>query len=241
MRPEHESARVGVASTAAMRDPVLLETVNRRLAMAWIDFESGLATVPLIDKLNRGRLRLADYQRLLVNLRQQVVDGSRWIARAASWIGPQHAELRSLFMRHAATEHRDYELLEHDFVATGGALEAILGGEKNLGSEALSAWMFHAASRPDPFGMLGAMFIIEGLGRRLAAPWAAAIQKQLGLGEDCVRFLRYHGANDDDHMAIFDRALELVLNGPEVADSIVRHARVTARLYRLQLEELDNV
>jgi hypothetical protein len=31
--------------------------------------------------------------------------------------------------------------------------------------------MFHEASRPNPFGLLGAMFIIEGLGSIKAAEW----------------------------------------------------------------------
>lgn len=224
-----------------MSNTVFVEAAQRGLAQVWIDFESGLANVPLIDKLNRGKLRLADYKRLLVNLRQQVVDGSRWIARAASWIGPEFNELRSLFTKHAATEHRDYLLLEQDYVAAGGDVETIQNAEKNIGSEALSAWMFHAASRPNPFGLLGAMYIIEGLGQRLAKPWAEAIQAQLRLNEDAVRFLKYHAANDDDHLEVFDDALRQVVTDERSARDVVKHARVTARLYRLQLEEIDNV
>ena len=86
------------------------------------------------------------------------------MSRAASNIDEQHLELRSMLMRHAVTEHRDFRLLEADYIATGGALADIQGAEKNIGSEALSAWMFHEASRPNPFGLLGAMWIIEGLG-----------------------------------------------------------------------------
>lgn len=224
-----------------MGDSAFVEAAQRGLAQVWIDFESGLANVPVIDKLNRGKLRLADYKRLLVNLRQQVVDGSRWIARAASWIGPEFNDLRSLFTKHAATEHRDYLLLEQDYVAAGGSLEEIQNAEKNIGSEALSAWMFHAASRPNPFGLLGAMYIIEGLGQRLAKPWAEAIQAQLRLNEDAVRFLKYHAANDDDHLAVFDDALRQVVTDERSLKDVVKHARVTARLYRLQLEEIDNV
>lgn len=219
----------------------LVEATQRRLAQVWIDFESGLGSVPIIDQLRRGKMRVGDYQRLLVNLRQQVIDGSRWIARAASFIGPEHENLRSLFTRHAATEHRDYLMLEQDYVAAGGRIEDIRAAEKNIGSEALSAWMFHAASQPNPFGLLGAMYIIEGLGQRLARPWAEAIQAQLNLGDDAVRFLKYHAANDDDHLQVFDEALAQVVTSEAIAASIPKHARVTARLYRLQLEELDHV
>lgn len=214
---------------------------HRGLAQAWIDFESGLATVPVIERLLGGRLRIEDYRRLLLNIRQQVVEGSRWISRASSNLGHGHEELRSMFVRHAAAEHRDYLLLERDYAAAGGDPGAMRSTRKNIGSEALSAWMYFAASRPDPIGMLGSMFIIEGLGQRLALPWSQAIQAQLGLPDEAVTFLRYHGENDDDHLAMFDEALALAVRGRADAEDIVRHARVTARLYRLQLEELDNV
>ncbi|HTU10872.1 MAG TPA: iron-containing redox enzyme family protein [Allosphingosinicella sp.] len=214
---------------------------QRGLAQAWIEFESGLATVPVIARLLAGRLRLEDYRALLLNIRQQVVEGSRWISRASSHLSQKHEELRSLFVRHAAAEHRDFLLLEQDFAAAGGDPALMRATPKNIGSEALSAWMYHAAGQPDPIGLLGAMFVIEGLGQRLALPWSEAISAQLSLPAEAVSFLRYHGENDDDHLAMFDEALRLAIAGRADAETIVRHARVTARLYRLQLEELDNV
>jgi hypothetical protein len=218
-----------------------LGAAHRGLARIWIDFESGLATVPLIARLLGGRLRAGDYRRLLLNLRQQVVEGSRWIARAASSLDAHHGDLRSLFIRHAVAEHRDYLLLEENYVAAGGDPALIEATPKNVGSEALSAWMFHAASQPNPVGLLGAMFVIEGLGERLAAPWAEAAQRQLGLADEAFTFLRYHGANDGDHLDMFDKALALAVGSAAQAEDVVRHARVTARLYRLQLEEIDHV
>jgi hypothetical protein len=228
-------------STQAAPNAALVQATHRGLAQVWIDFESALVQVPVIARLVGGRLRIEDYRSLLRNLRQQVVEGSRWISRAASTLGPDHEELRSLFVRHAVAEHRDYRLLEQNYVAAGGRIEDIRAAPKNIGSEALSAYMYQAASRPDPLGLLGAMFVIEGLGERLATPWAAAIRSQLGLGDDATSFLSYHGENDGGHLDMFDHALTLAVRDQAVADDIVRHAKVVARLYRLQLEELDNV
>jgi 3-oxoacyl-[acyl-carrier-protein] synthase-3 len=218
-----------------------LEAAHRGLARSWIDFESALMQVPIIARLAAGRLRIEDYRSLLFNLRQQVVEGSCWISRAASNFGPAHDRLRSMFVRHAVAEHRDYHMIEQNYVAAGGALDHIRGGRKNIGSEALSAFMYHAASRPDPVGLLGAMFIIESLGERLAGPWALSIRSQLGLDAEAVSFLAYHGANDGDHIDQFEQALALAASDQAAADDIVRHARIVARLYRLQLEELDPV
>lgn len=216
------------------------EAVLRQLVMVWADFDSRLARVPIIEKINRGKLRLEDYQSFLRNHRQQVIEGSRWIARAASSLSGEHDELRSRFLRHAVAEHRDFRLLEDNYVATGGKREDIIGGEKNIGSEALSAWMFHRSSQPNPFDLLGAMFIIEGLGQKKAAAWVEAIQKQLKLPNEAVSFLSYHGANDESHMEEFDKTLRSGILNDEVAHNIVKAAKVTARLYLLQLEELNN-
>ncbi len=218
-----------------------VEATHRGLARVWIDFESKLVQVPVIARMLAGKMRLEDYQRLLVNLRQQVIEGSRWISRASSNLSPEYEELRSLFVRHSAAEHRDFRLLEQNYVATGGALEIIQHAEKNIGSEALSAFMYHAASRPDPIGLLGAMFIIEGLGQRLALPWAEAIEAQLHVGKEALTFLSYHGANDESHMDMFDDAIRLAVGSEADMKMVVKHAKIVARLYRLQLEELDNV
>lgn len=212
--------------------------VLRKLTVVFTEFEQRLEATPLIRKLTRGRFELADYRVFLINLRQQVKDGALWMSRAASNIGERHLELRSTLMRHAVTEHRDFRLLEADFVAAGGQLETIRSAPKNIGSEALSAWMFHQASQPDPFDLLGAMFVIEGLGSIKAAPWGRLVKDRLNLSDEAVRFLLYHGENDAEHMEEFRDMLAMVLPDEAVAERIVATARVTARLYALQIEEI---
>ena len=210
----------------------------RRLTIAFTEFEGRLEQTPLIRKLTRGRFELEDYQAFLVQLRQQVKDGALWMSRAASNIDESHLELRSLLMRHAVTEHRDFRLLEADYVATGGKLETIQNGEKNLGSEALSAWMFHEASKPNPFGLLGAMWIIEGLGSIKAQEWGRRVKETLSLPDEAVRFLLYHGENDAGHIEEFKAMLAMVLPDEKISRRIVRTAEVTARLYALQIEDI---
>lgn len=210
----------------------------RRLTIAFTEFEGRLEQTPLIRKLTRGRMELADYQAFLVQLRQQVKDGALWMSRAASNIDEQHLELRSLLMRHAVTEHRDFRLLDADFVASGGDLAVIQNGEKNVGSEALSAWMFHEAGKPNPFGLLGAMWIIEGLGSIKAQEWGRRAKETLALPDEAVRFLLYHGENDAQHIEEFKSMLAMVLPDESVSKRIVRTAQVTARLYALQIEEI---
>ena len=232
--------RAPLAPELRLSDDPLQQSLIRQLTRVWLDFEAQLSTVPLIARLETGRFSLEDYRAFLLDWRQQVIEGSRWIARAASSLTLEHFPLRALFIQHARDEGRDYQMLERDFVSVGGAPERILTTPKNLGSEALSAWMFHRASQENPLDLLGAMFIIEGLGNRLALRWGQAIRDQLSLRDDQVSFLLYHGANDPTHFEKLEHALGSGILTPEVVERIVKTAKVTARLYRLQLEELGN-
>lgn len=214
------------------------EAVMRRLAITFAAFERALDATPIIRRLNGGRFELAHYQAFLRAHRQQVKEGALWMARAASNVSVGHLELRSTLLRHAVAEHRDFRLLEADYIATGGDAEDIRSAPMTVGSEALSAWMFHEASKPDPFGLLGAMWIIEGLGSFKAAEWGRSVAARLDLPPEAVRFLSYHGENDAAHIEEFRDMLAMVLPDPVVADRIVRTAEVTARLYVLQIEDV---
>jgi 3-oxoacyl-[acyl-carrier-protein] synthase-3 len=208
------------------------------LARVWADFERRVRATALVSRIDAGTATLADYRTLLVQLRQQVVEGGRWISRAASNFSVELFAFRSAAIRHAAAEHRDFRLLEEDFRAVGGDLDEIRQARKNLGSEALSAYIFHQASQPDPVDLLGAMFVIEGLGTTLAAGWAGRLREQLGLTDDQVRFLGYHGTADEDHVAELAQLLRSDLIDRPLAERIVRTAEVVARLYAWQLEEM---
>lgn len=215
------------------------DTLAERLAEVWADLEELLAQVPILHRLDEGTVTLDDYLRLLFNLRQQVVDGSLWISRAASNFDVAHFELRAAAIRHAEEEHRDFLMLERDYVAVGGSLDQLRAGRKNIGSEALSGYMFHYADQANPVGLLGAMFIIEGLGAKRAAGWAARFQEVLGLADSQVHFMRYHEQADSAHTGDLEAILDSGIIDAAAADDVVRCAQVVARLYALQLEELD--
>ena len=222
-------------------DPPAVTRVFGELAEVWADLQRALARVPVIRRIENGSATLEDYRRLLLNLRQQVVDGGRWISLAAANFSVDRFWLRSAAISHAADEHRDYQLLERDFAAIGGDPQVMAATSPNVGSSALSAFVFHRAGLPDPVDLLGAMFVIEGLGLRKAAGWASRLSETLGLRDEQLSFLRYHAAGDSEHFRLLTAALRSGLLDDAAMTRIVKTARVTARLYALQLEELDNV
>ena len=231
-------------SVAFERPEVLTELGQetlRRLIRVWFDFERRLAKVPIVQRLDLGQFNLNDYQALLLNLRPQVVEGSRWIARCASSFDRDNADVRSVIIGHAKDEHRDYEVLESDYVISGGTLQTLQSQERNPGSEALHGFLMYRAGQPNPVDLLGAMWIIEGLGEKMANDWANRVDELIGDTEEYTRFLRYHGDNDDSHMEKLYGLIDRVVTSQQVADKIVRTAKVVGRLYAMQLEEIDDV
>jgi 3-oxoacyl-[acyl-carrier-protein] synthase-3 len=218
-----------------------VQSLLRGLTLAWLDFERSLSNVPIIHRLESGNFDIEDYKALLRNLRPQVIEGSRWITRAASSFTSEHAVLRSKVIAHAFEEHKDFEMIEQDYVAIGGSASEIRSAQRNVGTEALAAFLMNQASQPDPIDLLGAMFIIEGLGEKMAHRWTRQLQSVLQLGGRGTSFIAYHGKNDESHIA---KMHAILTEDSLVATSharIIKTARVVARLYLLQLEELDNV
>ncbi len=225
--------------TTTVRETETNAWLLEELALVWAGFEEQLSRAPIVRRIESRTATLDDYRSLLVNLRQQVIEGARWITRAASNLTVEHADLRAEFIEHASEEQLDFRMLETDYVAVGGRLEDIQDRRKNPGSEALSAYMFHQASRENPFDLLGAMYIIEGLGANKATRWMELIRDQLDLAPDQVRFLTYHGGADQEHTDKMFAILRSDLISPQIAENIVHTARVVARLYALQLEEVE--
>ena len=244
--PDHEVRERVLAPSTAPQSPVVAEPTGQHewlleeLALVWSEFEQQLSRIPIVSRIENRQATRNDYQRLLLNMRQQVMEGARWITRAASSLTVEYTDLRAEFIHHAAEEQRDFRMLEDDYVSVGGARQEIESGEKNVGSEALSAFMFHQADQRNPLDLLGAMYIIEGLGANKATAWVELLQDQLDLRPDQITFLTYHGGADEKHTEAMFEVLRSDIVTWDVARSIVKTARVVARLYALQLEELDH-
>jgi 3-oxoacyl-[acyl-carrier-protein] synthase III len=84
------------------------------------------------------------------------------------------------------------------------------------------------------------MFIVEGLGQRIARQWGERIREQLALKDDAVSFFLYHSESDVRHFQRLDQIIAAGILTEKLVADIVRCAKVTARLYALQLEEIGN-
>jgi 3-oxoacyl-[acyl-carrier-protein] synthase-3 len=213
----------------------------RELASVWHAYQTRLFRTPLMRKITTGQFRRADYLAWMESWIPQVRFGSHWMRRAADSLREPFSGLRDIIQEHARDESEDYAILFEDYKSVGGEVESLDALRRNPGGEALNAFMFRLAERENPVSLLGGIYIIEGTGQRVIPALLPSLRGQLQLPERAFRFLRYHGENDEHHLARWLRAVELVLahdaDGRERA-RIVETAQAVSELYLLQFRNV---
>lgn len=218
-------------------DP-LMRGLLRELASIWHDYRSRAWRTPLVTRITRGGLTPAHMLCWMADWIPQVQQGSIWMRKAAANLGGSYAALRDLVITHAGEEQYDFRILFDDYKRMGGTAARIEDLRRNPGGEALNAYLHARAEKPDPVGLLGAIYIIEGTGQRIVPALLPEIRRQLALPLEAVKFLHYHGENDVNHLARWLRCATMALEtgGETAATDIIATARATAQLYLMQLE-----
>jgi len=220
-------------------DP-LMQKLLRELAGVWHDYRSRAWRTPIVSRIVRGGITHADFVRWMEDWIPQVQQGSIWMRKAVASLDQGYARLRELVTAHASDEQYDFKILFNDYRRAGGPVARIEDLRRNPGGEALNAYLHARAERPNPVGLLGAIYVIEGTGQRIVPALLPALRRQLGLPLEVVRFLHYHGENDVNHLARWLNCASLALEtgGAAAADDIVDTARKTAQLYLMQLDSI---
>ena len=226
--------------------PEALRALLSELAAIWHGYRSRVWRTPLIRKLREQRFTRADYVQWTRNWIPQVREGSKWMREGAASLQPPYTDLAALIETHAGDEQDDYMILFEDYRKAGGDVAEIDELRRNPGGEALNSYLHALAAQPNPFGLLGAIYVIEGTGQRIIPALLPLMKASLVQGADAVphdafRFLEYHGANDVHHLARWLRAVEIVLARDvdgSGAHAIIETARRTAELYLMQFQHV---
>lgn len=219
--------------------PQHLQSVLTTLAGIWHDYRSQVWRSPVIHKLVSQQFTLVDYRNWTSQWVPQVREGSKWMREAVVSLTGSYADLAALIETHAGEEQNDFKILYDDYCAAGGA-EPLDNLRRNPGGEALNSYLHSLAATANPIGLLGAIYIIEGTGQRIVPALLPLLRKQVDLPASAFRFLEYHGANDEHHLARWLAAVELVLAiEPKAASAIIATAKRTAQLYLMQFEHIQ--
>ncbi len=220
--------------------PQHLQQLLQSLAGIWHDYRSQVWRSPVIHKLVSNRFGLEDYRNWTAQWVPQVREGSKWMREAVASLTDEYAELATLINTHAGEEQNDFKLLYDNYLEAGGE-EALDNLYRNPGGEALNSYLHALAATKNPVGLLGAIYIIEGTGQRIVPALLPLLRKQVELPASAFRFLEYHGANDEHHLARWLTAVELVLaKDAKLSTAILATAKRTAQLYLMQFEHIQD-
>ena len=233
--PPHDPAQVAADASQALR-PLLTE-----LASIWHDYRSRVWRTPLVRQIRERRFGVAGYLNWMQNWIPQVREGSLWMREGAASLGAPFEPLAALIGAHAGEEQDDFKILFDDYRKAGGSVADIDALRRNPGGEAMNAYLHALAGRPNPLGLLGAIYIIEGTGQRIVPALLPLLKSSLDLPPDVFRFLEYHGHNDENHLSRWLGAVEIALaldDTGRAAERIQQTARQTAALYLMQFEHV---
>ena len=234
-----DAATISPPHQAMPAQPLALAATLRELAGVWHDFRSRVWRTPLVRKILAGSLTRENYLSWMACWIPQVREGSLWMRTAVSNTGEPFLRLKELITTHADEEQFDFNLLFEDYKLAGGTVPDIRRLTRNPGGEALNSYMHATAGQHNPVRLLGGIYIIEGTGQRIIPALLPRLRHQLDVPEQALRFLKYHGENDANHLARWLDAVGHVLEqDPSGGASIVATARDVAQLYILQMEHV---
>ncbi|MEG1736071.1 MAG: 3-oxoacyl-[acyl-carrier-protein] synthase III C-terminal domain-containing protein, partial [Comamonas sp.] len=221
--------------------PSALAPLLTELASIWQDYRSRVWRTPLLHRIRTRQLQSADYVRWMSHWIPQVREGSLWMREGAASLTGDYAALASLIDLHAGEEQNDFKILHSDYLKAGGTETDITRLRRNPGGEALNAYLHGLAAMPNPIGLLGAIYIIEGTGQRIVPSLLPLLRAALPLPPDAFRFLEYHGANDEHHLDRWLLAVQMALELDSTAtaqQAILQTARNTAAMYLMQFQHV---
>lgn len=211
----------------------------RELMAVWHDYRSRVLHTDIVRSIMQGDITREAYLAWMESWIPQVREGSLWMRRAVSSMGPQYRALAALVQTHAGEEQLDWQILYEDYQKAGGNLPAA-NLRRNPGGEALNAYMHAYAAQPDPVGLLGGIYIIEGTGQRIVPMLLPRIKTGLGLSSSALRFLEYHGENDQHHMQRWLEAVKITASlNARASRQIVEVASTVAELYLQQWKHVS--
>ena len=234
-----------VSTIAAPHDPDTapqqLAPLLTEVASIWQDYRSRVWRTPLLHRIRTRQLQTGDYVRWMSHWIPQVREGSLWMREGAASLTGDYAQLASLIDLHAGEEQNDFKILHSDYLTAGGTETDIAKLRRNPGGEALNAYLHGLAATPNPIGLLGAIYIIEGTGQRIVPSLLPLLRQALPLPPEAFRFLEYHGANDENHLERWLMAVQMALaldSEGTAQQAILQTARNTAAMYLMQFQHV---
>ncbi len=190
---------------------------------------SYLYAAQIIQDVAAGRFDLGMYVRFLTNAYHHVrhtvplmmACGSR-LPQRLGWLQPRLKDYIDEEIGHE-------QWILDDLTACGEDPAQVAAGAPIFEVELLVSYVYDYVDRHNPVGFLGMVHVLEGTSTVLATETAERVQQKLGLPDQAFRYLRSHGALDQEHVEFFRHLVNQLTDPGDVAAVI----HVADRAYRL--------
>lgn len=197
-----------------------------------------LTGAPIIQRALTGQIQRDEYIAFLTEAFHHVRHTVPLLMAVGSRLPARLGWLRKEIIHYTEEEEGHEQWILNDIQAAGGDSSAAATSQPSSATDAMVAYAYDTASRRNPVGFFGMVFVLEGASVALACNAADRIQTSLQLPNKAMTYLRSHGQLDKQHV----QDLYAILNRfDEEQDraAVERCAQVMFRLYGSIFYELD--
>lgn len=191
---------------------------------------SQLVAAPIVQACLRGEVELDSYKAFLEQAYHHVHHTVPLLAACRARLPDRLDWLRDALDEYVEEELGHDEWILNDIQACGADAERVRHGRPAPQTEVMVAYAYDTIARGNPLGFFGMIHVLEGTSVALALAAAEQIQKQLGLPDQAMTYLRSHGTLDQEHTAHFAFLMDS-LQEPEDQQAVLHGARMFYRLY----------
>ena len=145
-------------------------------------------------------------------------------------LGHERAWVQPLLGEYIAEETGHEHWILDDIRACGEDADALVAQGPNAATELMVAYAYDGIRRHNPMHFFGMVYALEGTSTALALEAADGIRKALALKPSALRYLRSHGAVDQEHVRFFENLVNRVEDADD-REAIVHAGGMFVRLF----------
>lgn len=198
-----------------------------------------LVSAPIIRRALAGQIQRDEYIAFLTQAFHHVRHTVPLMMAVGSRLPPRLNWLLKEIIHYTEEEEGHEQWILNDIEACGGDASAAARSTPSFATDAMVAYAYDTATRRNPAGFFGMVFVLEGASVALASDAADRIQASLQLPNGAMTYLRSHGQLDRQHV----QDLFSILNRfdeEQDRDAVEQCAQVMFRLYATMFRELEH-
>ena len=199
-----------------------------------------LHSAPVIRATLEGRITRELYLAFLTQAYHHVRHTVPLLMAVGARLDRAHRWLQKEIVHYLDEEVGHDQWILNDIAAAGGDAAAAAASAPAVETDAMVAYAYDVATRRNPVGFFGMVFVLEGTSVALALTAADRIQSALSLPDNAFTYLRSHGRLDQEHVQYLAGILER-LDPVQDLPAVVDCARAIFWLYGSMFRALERI